>query len=91
MASKHTNWILCAADPCGSVDMIARLVGAADQHQVDPVAMVGDIGQRGDGYRAVFRAFARARCPVFWVPGPGDVPVERYLREAFSRRSRARA
>jgi Icc-related predicted phosphoesterase len=64
--------------------MIARLFGAADQHEVDAVAVVGDIGQRGDGYRAVFREFARARYPVFWVPGPGDVPVGRYLREAFS-------
>jgi hypothetical protein len=32
----------------------------------------------------VFGALARARCPVFWVPGPGDVPVERYLQEAFN-------
>jgi hypothetical protein len=84
MASEHTNRILCAADPRGSVDKIAGLLDAADEHQVDVVAMVGDIGEHGGGYRAVFRAFARARCPAFWVPGPGDVPVERYLQEAFS-------
>lgn len=84
MASEHMNRILCAADPRGSVDMIAGLLDAAHEHQVDAVAMVGDIGDRGGGYRAVFRAFARARCPAFWVPGPGDVPVERYLQEAFS-------
>jgi Icc-related predicted phosphoesterase len=84
MASQHMNRILCAADPRGSVDMIAGLLDAADEHQVDAVAMVGDIGERGGGYRAVFRAFARARRPVSWVPGPGDAPVERYLQEAFS-------
>jgi hypothetical protein len=82
MASERVNRILSAADPSGSVEAIERLLVVADEQGVDAVAVLGDIGERGDGYRGVFAALARARCPVFWVPGPGDVPVERYLQEA---------
>jgi Icc-related predicted phosphoesterase len=81
---EHVNRILCAADPGGSVDMIEGLLVASDQHNVDAVAMIGDLGERGDGYRSVFHALGRASCPVFWVPGPSDAPVERHLQEAFN-------
>ena len=84
MASEHVNRILCAADPNGSVDAIERLLATADEDGVDAIALLGDIGERGDGHRAVFRALARARCPVFWVPGSGDAPIEHYLHEAFT-------
>lgn len=84
MASGHTNRILCAADPSGSPDAIEELLAAADEHSVDAIALVGDIGEHDAGPRHVFRKLALAACPVFWVPGPGDVPVERYLQEASS-------
>ena len=84
MPGEHLNRILCAADPGGSVDMIERLLVASDQHNVDAVAMIGDLGERGEGYRGIFHALGRASCPVFWVPGPRDAPVERHLREAFN-------
>lgn len=84
MPSEHTNRILCAADPSGSVDAVGRLLLAADQQSVDAIALLGDIGERGGGYRDVFAALARASCPVFWVPGATDAPIERYLQEAFN-------
>jgi Icc-related predicted phosphoesterase len=82
--SEHVNRILCAADPNGSPESIDRLLAAADQRSVDAIAVVGDIGGDGDGEREVFRALAHASCSVFWVPGAGDAPVERYLQEAFN-------
>lgn len=82
MPSEHMNRILCAADPSGSVDAIERLLLAADEQGVDAVALLGDIGEHGDGYRTVFGALARVGCPVFWVPGADDAPVDRYLQEA---------
>lgn len=84
MASDRVNRIICAADPSGSVEVIDRLLVAADEHNADAVAMLGDIGAAGDGYRGVFGALARAACRVFWVPGADDVPVERYLQAAFN-------
>jgi hypothetical protein len=82
--SEHVNRILCAADPNGSAEAIDGLLAAADQHSVDAIAVIGDIGATDGGARKVFRALARASCPVFWVPGAGDAPVERYLQEAFN-------
>ena len=84
MASDHVNSILCAADPGGSIDMLERLVVAADQHKVDAMAIVGNLGERGENYRRVFHALGRASCPVYWVPGPADAPVEHHLHEAFN-------
>src|ERR1700686_3168479 len=79
---EHVNRILSAADPRGSPAVSKRLRRAADQHDVDAIAVLGDIRGRDGGYREVFRVLGRARRPVFWVPGAGDVPVERYLRDA---------
>jgi hypothetical protein len=64
--------------------VLERLLVAGDENNVDAVAMLGDIGECGDGYRGVFGALARVGCPVFWVPGVDDVPIERYLQEAFN-------
>jgi len=87
MAGGHLNRILCAADPAGSVSAIERMLAAADTHDVDAIALLGDLGERRgertNGYSAFFRALARANRPVFWVPGADDVPFEAYLREAF--------
>jgi uncharacterized protein len=84
VSGGHVNSILCAADPGGSIAMLERLVLAADQHKVDAVAIVGNLDDRGENYRAVFHALGRAGCPVFWVPGPADAPVEHHLHEAFN-------
>jgi hypothetical protein len=84
MSSEHVNRVICAAQPTGSAGEIERLLAAADEHNVDAVAVLGDLGERGDGYRAVFRALGHSTRPVFWVPGGGDVPLERYLHEAFN-------
>jgi hypothetical protein len=87
-AGEHLNRILCAADPAGSVSTIERLLAAADDHDVDAIALLGDLGdlrgERTNGYSASFHALARASRPVFWVPGAADVPFESYLREAFN-------
>lgn len=84
---EHVNRILCVADPKRSPESIDTLLAAAGQHGGDAIAVVGDIGGDGDGEREVFRALGHATCPscpVFWVAGAGDAPVERYVREAFN-------
>jgi len=54
-----------------------RLLAAADDHDVDAIALLGDLGdlrgERTNGY-SFFHALARASRPVFWVPGAADVP-----------------
>jgi Icc-related predicted phosphoesterase len=87
MTGAHLNRILCAADPGGSLPAIERLLAAADEHDVDAIALLGDLGERpedrANGYGAFFNTLARANRPVFWVPGADDAPFESYLREAY--------
>jgi Icc-related predicted phosphoesterase len=82
MSSEHITRVLCAADPRGSADAIERLLAAAERADVQAVAVVGDLGDRQNGYRDLFRALGGARRPVFWVPGGADAPVDQYLRDA---------
>jgi Icc-related predicted phosphoesterase len=82
MATVST--ILCVADPRGSEAAAERLIAASEEHAIDAVALVGDLSDGGarEGYRRVFHALARTGRPAYWVPGPGDVPLGAYVREA---------
>jgi Icc-related predicted phosphoesterase len=85
MSTPRVTTILCGAAPCGDAQAVERLVERAEHHEADAIALVGDLGEgadRGHDYRALFKALARAGRPAYWVPGPGDAPVARYLREA---------
>jgi len=79
--------LVCAADPGGSTEAIAAVVEAAERDDAQAIAVVGNLGAGSDApqsQRAVLRALAAARRPVFWVPGPDDAPVAAYLRAAHS-------
>jgi Icc-related predicted phosphoesterase len=83
--STHVTQVLCAADPRGSEDAVARLVDAAADGQAQLILIAGGLGA-GDGarasYRGVLRTLGRCGVPAYWVPGPDDAPVGDYLREA---------
>jgi Icc-related predicted phosphoesterase len=85
--SQRVSRILCASDPGGSAEAIEQLLAAADDLDVQAVALVGDLGggsERAAGLRALLRATRGGDRPTFCVPGPGDAPVEDYLREAHN-------
>jgi Icc-related predicted phosphoesterase len=87
MASQRVNRILCAADPKGSADALERLLAGAEEHDVQAVAIVGDLtggDDAAESYRSVFRSLGSAALPTYWVPGPGDAPIDHYLREAHN-------
>jgi Icc-related predicted phosphoesterase len=74
----HVTRILCAAAPRGSHEALERLLDAAERHDVDAVAVVGDLtagGSDREGYRAVFQPLGHGGLPTHWVPGPEDAPV----------------
>jgi hypothetical protein len=86
MSRNRVTKVLCAAAPRGVSPAVEHLVEAARQRDdVHAIALVGDLGN-GDpaGYRALFRLLASTELPTYWVPGPGDAPVEHYLREAYN-------
>lgn len=84
MSSEHVNRILCAGRPSGCVEGIERLLEVAADEGAQAIAVVGDLGKGQEGPREVFHALGRARQPVYWVPGPGDAPAGRYLRESYN-------
>jgi Icc-related predicted phosphoesterase len=75
--------IACAAAPGGSADTIEALLDATEDRDVHALVVIGDLGA-GDAasLRTLFKTLARGGLPAYWVPGPGDAPVEHYLREA---------
>jgi Icc-related predicted phosphoesterase len=78
--------ILCAADPGGSETAVERLAAAAEQRDVDAIALVGDLsaGAVAEGYRSLFHALAQTGRPAYWVPGPQDAPLDAYHRAAHA-------
>jgi uncharacterized protein len=84
MSSKHVRTVLCAGQAAGSTDAVNRLLDVADQSDASAVALVGDLANSRDAYRELFREMARARRPVYWIPGPADAPAETYLRESYN-------
>lgn len=87
MSSPRMRRLLCVADPRGSDEALGRLAGAAEEHDVQAIAVVGDLTGGEDpiaGYRSVFKALGHSGIPAFWVPGPADAPVHHYLREAHN-------
>jgi uncharacterized protein len=86
MSRNRVTKILCAAGPRDANSAVEHLVEAARRREdVHAVALVGDLGT-GDpaAYRALFRLLASTELPTYWVPGPGDAPIDHYLREAYN-------
>jgi uncharacterized protein len=84
MSRSRVTRVICAADPRGSQEAVERLLQATADRDAHAVALVGDLSDHGrpESYQGVFRALGRDRHPAYWVPGPGDAPVDDYLREA---------
>jgi Icc-related predicted phosphoesterase len=86
MSANRVTMILCAAAPRGVSPALEHLVEAARQRDdLHALVLLGDLGT-GDpaAYRALFRLLASTELPTYWVPGPGDAPVDHYLREAYN-------
>ena len=84
MSRNRVTRVICAADPQGSEGAVQGLVQATEERDAHAIALVGDLSDQGrpESYQPVFRALGRGRHPAYWVPGPGDAPVDDYLREA---------
>jgi Icc-related predicted phosphoesterase len=81
---QHVTRVVCGAGPGGSLEAIEALLNAAEAADAHALALVGDLqsGSGDDELSSLFKVLARAGLPTYWVPGPGDAPVERFLRES---------
>src|SRR5215216_5095784 len=66
---------------------VERLLKAARKEGAQALALLGDLGAGEEvrEYAEVLRKVGReAGVPAFYVPGPGDAPFGKYLREAHN-------
>jgi uncharacterized protein len=85
VSRNRVTRVLCAAEPRGSADALARLLEMAADADAQALALVGDLSDGEDkagSYRSLFKVLGHGRLPAYWVPGPDDAPVHDYLREA---------
>jgi Icc-related predicted phosphoesterase len=62
------------------------MLEAVGQDEAQALALLGDLGAEGEvrEYAAILRTVGRANLPAFYIPGPGDAPFGKYLREAHN-------
>ena len=63
-----------------------RLLEATREDGVEALALLGDLGADGEvrEYVGLLRRVGQANVPAFYIPGPGDAPFGKYLREAHN-------
>lgn len=83
--NEHLTRIVAAGEPRGSGEDVRGLLDAARGEGADALVLLGDLGG-GEvrEYADVLRAVGRAGFPTFYVPGPGDAPFGKFLREAHN-------
>ena len=63
------------------------MLEAVGQDEAQALALLGDLGA-GEAevreYAAILRTVGRPILPAFYIPGPGDAPFGKYLREAHN-------
>jgi uncharacterized protein len=85
--SGHITRIVASCGPRGQSKRVERLLEAAGEDEADALALLGDLGSKEAEvreYAAVLRTVGRTNLPAFYVPGPGDAPFGKYLREAHN-------
>src|ERR671920_1834292 len=84
--SSHVTRIVASCEPRGQSEEVERLLEAAREDGAEALALLGDLGADGEAreYAGLFRTVGRAGLPAFYVPGPGDAPFGKYLREAHN-------
>jgi Icc-related predicted phosphoesterase len=81
----HISNVVAASDPQGHLEYIERFVRYVTESGADAVAVLGNLLARGATSRthgALFKMLAETRLPTFYIPGPQDVPIQEYLRDA---------
>lgn len=83
---EHVRTVALGANPRGDVELTRRFLERARAEGADAVALVGNLSAGGEAeeYAGLLRTLGDAGLPAFYVPGPDDAPVGRYLREAYN-------
>ena len=84
--SGHITRIAASCGPRGRSKEVERMLEAVGRDEAQALALLGDLGAEGEvrEYAAILRTAGRANLPAFYIPGPGDAPFGKYLREAHN-------
>jgi Icc-related predicted phosphoesterase len=82
--SGHLRTLLAVGPLNGELDTLAAVLSERGAAAADAVVVAGDLAAPWDvdPYPAIFRALGTIGKPTFWIPGPNDAPLRRYLPEA---------
>jgi Icc-related predicted phosphoesterase len=90
---SHLRRIVAIGEIRGAVETLEGVLADIEQADGDTgdedtaVAVVGDLGvawSKATRIARSSRALGATRLPTFWVPGPIDAPVRKYLSEAHA-------
>jgi Icc-related predicted phosphoesterase len=82
---NYVTKLVATAEPSGHREAVERLVKQVPETQAEALVVLGNLATKSAtprDYGQLFTALAQARLPTFYIPGPEDVPLVEYLREA---------
>ncbi len=82
---KHVSKILATSEPLGHLEEVERLAKKVADTDTEAIAVLGSLASKSATPRAygkLFKMLAETGLPTFYIPGPEDVPIDEYLREA---------
>jgi uncharacterized protein len=82
---KHVSKILATSEPLGHLEELERLTKKVADTDAGAIAVLGSLASKSATPRAygkLFKMLAETGLPTFYIPGPEDVPIDEYLREA---------
>jgi uncharacterized protein len=85
--SKRIRMLLALGAIGGEIDSLETVLDGLLGLGADAAAVVGDLGapwSKWNAYRGIFKALGSTGKPAFWVPGPTDAPMGKYLLESYN-------
>lgn len=76
--------VVATSEPRGNLEAVERLVKQVDETGAEAVVVLGSLAPQGTtrAYGHLFKALAQTHLPTFYLPGPEDVPIAEYVRDA---------
>lgn len=81
---RFVKRIVATAEPRGNLEAVAHLVEQADEMGAEALVVLGNLapGSTARTYSQLFKSLSQMQVPTFYLPGPEDVPIAEYMREA---------
>ena len=82
---KHVSKLLATSEPLGHLEEVERLAKKVADTDTEAIAVLGSLASKSvtpRAYGKLFKMLAETGLPTFYIPGPEDVPIDEYLREA---------